>query len=304
MDARRCMGDRLLLGAALVGWLAGCSASGGGLDPQGKEARADAEALKGDCARQDACDDAPGDSALVQLGLERFYEVGQRWTIVWIDRTPDQIHREAVQQLGGATFSRPRLVDFEVTEVAEARFGGVRRPVATLAIQERVEVPSTLQRWVEPAFLLREERLEVRVNNLFNPVSKTYHQFDAFGRPQQRTVELDGRSTLTMQFDALPNGYPDLDRIRPARRCDAAFFERLFAPEGRPHTACWDRAPQLPETLQEIAEAAAVDLRTPGLHIGPTERHPDYVFWQAGRPYPTLVVGPRGMGLLVEVEAR
>lgn len=256
---------------------------------------------KGDCAAEAACRDAAGDSALAQLGLDDFYDVGDEWTVAWVYRNEDAIHHDEVQQLGGASFQAPRIVHYEVVDLGEARFGSVTRPTATVAVtaDDGASVPSQVQAQVAPAFDSRDVRIDYTVNELFNPVSKTFYNLDELGRTVEHTVDLDGRSNLTMQFDSLPNGYPNLDRIRPRSSCGEDFFDEIFEPESRSYTACWDRPRELPEQLAEVAEAAGVDTRSTGLHIGATEAQPDYMFWQPGNLHPTFVRGPRGMGVLV-----
>ncbi|MFW5921381.1 MAG: hypothetical protein ACOCUS_06030 [Polyangiales bacterium] len=295
--------NRIWLAALLaVATAWGCAAESDDepADPSAGKGDEGAGGPKGDCHDDDSCHDADGDTALVQLGLDDFYDVGDEWTVAWVYRNEDAIHHDEVQQLGGATFQAPRLVHYEVVEVGEARFGSVTRPTATVAVTgDAPDAPDAIQAQVAPPLSHRDVRIDYTVNELFNPVSKTFYGLDDFGRTVERTVDLDGRSNLTMQFDSLPNGYPNIDRIRPRSSCDDDFFQKLHEPEGRDYTACWDRPRDLPEQVADVADAAGVDTRSTGLHIGATDAQPDYMFWQPGNLHPTFVSGPRGMGVLV-----
>ena len=295
------MNARLIFLAALLALLslAGCAAQGSG-------GKAGDEGLggKADCAAQDACEDAAGDSALAQLGLARFFEAGDSWTVAWVYRNDDSIHRDGIQQLGNATFQEPRLISYEVTQRGEARFGRTTRPVATVAVASQTTTPSPFQTLVGQPFNHVDERVDYTINALFNPVAKEFFALDQLGRTVSYTVDLDGRSNLTMQFDSVPNGYPNIDRIKPREHCDATFFERLHDPDRRPYTACWDAGPDLPPALEAVAEASGIDYDAPGVHFGPTDAQPDYMFWQPGRLHPTFVSGPRGHGILVSQSAR
>jgi hypothetical protein len=298
---------RLAVALALaLGVLPGCSANsptgggggGGGDDPAGKA----------DCGRQDACEGATARSALAQLRLDRFFQVGDEWTVAWVYRNDDSSHRDNVQQLGNATFQDAVLVSYRVIETGTARYGSVDRRIATVAVtadQDALEQVAQLEgnpdlsALVQRPFDTVDSRIDYTVNELFNPHAKTFYAVDAQGLTQTTTVDLDGRSNLTMQFDSLPNGYPNIDRIEPADRCAPEFHQNLRNPDARPHTACWDVPPQIPTALRDIANEVGVDLTTSGVHFGPTDAQPDFMFWQPGNVHPTYIEGPRGHGLLL-----
>jgi hypothetical protein len=245
--------------------------------------------------------DALPESALVALGLEdRFLIEGDSWQLAWMFRNDDSSHRDGKEQLGNATYQPPTLVSFEVTDTGEIRYGRTTRRTATVSVAGDHFGPAAIQALVAPPFQTVDTQIDYRVNDLFNPVSKRYHGVDEKGVPTTRLVALDGRANLTMQFDSLPNGYPNLDRITPRPACDDEFYANVENPAWDEYTACWGDAPALPAALLALAPAAGIDTAAPGLHIKATDAQPDYVFWRTGDLYPTYVSGPRGYGLLVD----
>jgi hypothetical protein len=245
--------------------------------------------------------DASRESALAALGLDgRFLVEGDRWQVAWVHRSDDSPHRDGKAQLGNATFMPPTLVGYEVTEIGTIDYGTTTRRTATVAVKGDSLGPTAIAGLVAPPFNTVDEQIDYRVNDLFNPVSKRYHSVDAKGVPTTRFLALDGRANLTMQFDSLPNGYPNLDRIVPRPSCDAEFYANALDPTWNDYTACWGDAPALPAELAALGRAAGVDLESPGMHIKATASQPDYVFWRSGDLHPTYVAGPRGYGLLVD----
>ncbi len=285
----------------------GCSAtpSTGSFSTEDIEASAE----KGDCASDDACDDAAAESALEQLGLDRFYREGDSWQVAWVYRNDDSSHRDPNQQVGRATYSAPTLVTYLVEDVDSALFGRVERQLATISVSSDGEPPSAIDALLGDVFPNVDERIDYTINELFNPVAKRFYSLNQFGQTVSVERDLDGRSNLTMQFDSLPNALPNLDRIEPRAACDDAFFANLRNPEARAYTACWapfeaiGNLAEPPDSLDRIAEAVDFDKTVRGIHFAPTAAQPDYMFWVPGNPHPSFIAGPRGLGFLVSTGA-
>ena len=330
----------LLAALTAVAALWGCSA-----EPEtGKPDDESASALsgKGDCAAADACSDVDALSPIAQLGLNDggFYRVGDSWQVAWVFRNEDGATscREVdgiaqgqcgVSDLGGASFTAPMVVTYKVTSVGEQRFSNAQRRTATIEVSGAANGPAPAQA-IATKLEMTDSRIEYTINDLFNPVRKVYYSSGAVQRA--RLVDLDGRQNLTMQFDSLPNGYPNMDAIRvdSTTTCSGTFYANLFTTRGSAGTACYgtpsgildaaERAGcpdfllgaaqansdsglmqrcQVFNQVQDLADSMGLDLYTEGYLFRATDAQSDYMFWRAGDLHPSFVEGPRGFGILI-----